>query len=130
MSQGSSDTGFFGSMEKKEKNKRLHEGRPDAEKVINELMEGVDIIDKSVQEDQDCKFLNYLLDDRSLNFLICTSELGPLSLFSRKLIIATAIFSLFSQLWRKFKYIESHEILLFYSIWTSTFRRPRRKCFI
>ena len=71
MSQGSSDTGFFGSMEKKEKNKRLHEGRPDAEKVINELMEGVDIIDKSVQEDQDCKFLNYSMNNRFLFFVIC-----------------------------------------------------------
>lgn len=51
LSQGSSDTGFFGTMEKKEKNKRLHEGRPDAEKVINELMEGVDL-KQSVQDSE------------------------------------------------------------------------------
>ena len=55
LSQGSSDTGFFGTMEKKEKNKRLHEGRPDAEKVINELMEGVDL-KQSVQEEAESKF--------------------------------------------------------------------------
>ena len=54
LSQGSSDTGFFGTMEKKEKNKRLHEGRPDAEKVINELMEGVDL-KQSVQEEAESK---------------------------------------------------------------------------
>jgi len=69
LSQGSSDTGFFGSMEKKEKNKRLHEGRPDAEKVINELMEGVDIIDKSVQEDQDSSGLQLFVGpDGSVSF--------------------------------------------------------------
>ena len=43
MSQGSSDTGFFGSMEKEKRRKKLDEGRIDAEKVINELMEGVDL---------------------------------------------------------------------------------------
>ena len=46
-------------MEKKEKNKRLHEGRPDAEKVINELMEGVDL-KQSVQEEAESKLLLYL----------------------------------------------------------------------
>jgi len=43
LSQGSSDTGFFGSMEKEKRRKKLDEGRIDAEKVINELMEGVDL---------------------------------------------------------------------------------------
>ena len=55
MSQGSSDTGFFGSMEKEKRRKqKLDEGRIDAEKVINELMEGVDL-DKATQEDAECK---------------------------------------------------------------------------
>ena len=55
LSQGSSDTGFFGSMEKEKRRKqKLDEGRIDAEKVINELMEGVDL-DKVVQEDAECK---------------------------------------------------------------------------
>ena len=47
-------------MEKKEKNKRLHEGRPDAEKVINELMEGVDL-KQSVQEEAESKIWNSIL---------------------------------------------------------------------
>ena len=44
MSQGSSDTGFCGSMEKKDKRrKKLDDGKPNAENVINELLEGVDL---------------------------------------------------------------------------------------
>jgi len=44
LSQGSSDTGFCGSMEKKDKRrKKLDDGKPDAENVINELLEGVDL---------------------------------------------------------------------------------------
>ena len=51
LSQGSSDTGFFGSMEKeKRRREALGEGRVDAEAVISELLEGVDL-DKAVQED-------------------------------------------------------------------------------
>ena len=52
MSQGSSDTGFFGSMEKDKEARRkaLGEGRVDAESVITELLEGVDL-DKVVQDD-------------------------------------------------------------------------------
>lgn len=42
-------------MEKEKRRKqKLDEGRIDAEKVINELMEGVDL-DKVVQEDAECK---------------------------------------------------------------------------
>ena len=55
LSQGSSDTGFFGSMEKEKRRKqKLDEGRIDAEKVINELIEGVDL-DKATHEDAECK---------------------------------------------------------------------------
>ena len=44
LSQGSSDTGFCGSMEKKDKRrKKLDDGKPNAENVINELLEGVDL---------------------------------------------------------------------------------------
>ena len=42
-------------MEKEKRRKqKLDEGRIDAEKVINELMEGVDL-DKATQEDAECK---------------------------------------------------------------------------
>ena len=53
LSQGSSDTGFFGGSlekEKRRKQQKLDEGRIDAEKVINELMEGVDL-EKVTRED-------------------------------------------------------------------------------
>ncbi|XP_040575758.1 EEIG family member 2 isoform X10 [Lepeophtheirus salmonis] len=51
LSQGSSDTGFYGSMEKeKNRRKKLDEGRVDPELVIKELMEGVDL-DKVGQDD-------------------------------------------------------------------------------
>lgn len=49
LSQSSSDTGFFGSMEKEKRRKKL-DGRVDAETIINELMEGVDL-DKAAPED-------------------------------------------------------------------------------
>ena len=53
--QGSSDTGFFGSMEKeKRRREALGEGRVDAEAVISELLEGVDL-DKAVQEADDAE---------------------------------------------------------------------------
>merc|ERR1719510_753366 len=55
LSQGSSDTGFFGSMEKeKRRREALGEGRVDAEAVISELLEGVDL-DKAVQEADDAE---------------------------------------------------------------------------
>eukprot|EP00096_Caligus_rogercresseyi_P010245 TRINITY_DN3668_c0_g1_i2.p2 TRINITY_DN3668_c0_g1~~TRINITY_DN3668_c0_g1_i2.p2 ORF type:complete len:129 (+),score=22.88 TRINITY_DN3668_c0_g1_i2:363-749(+) len=51
LSQGSSDTGFYGSMEKeKSRRKKLDEGRVDPELVIKELMEGVDL-DKVGQDE-------------------------------------------------------------------------------
>ena len=54
-SQGSSDTGFFGSMEKeKRRREALGEGRVDAETVITELLESVDL-DKVVQEADDAE---------------------------------------------------------------------------
>ena len=60
-SQGSSDTGFFGSMEKeKRRREALGEGRVDAETVITELLESVDL-DKVVQEadDAESKYSNF-----------------------------------------------------------------------
>ena len=53
LSQSSSDTGFFGSMEKEKRRKKL-DGRVDAETIINELMEGVDL-DKAAHEDAESK---------------------------------------------------------------------------
>lgn len=58
LSQGSSDTGFFGSMEKEKRRKKLDEGRIDAEMVINELMEGVDL-KQGVQEEAESKLKLY-----------------------------------------------------------------------
>ncbi len=49
MSQGSSDTGFFSSLEKEKRRKKL-DGRVDAEAVINEIMEAVDL-NKATHED-------------------------------------------------------------------------------
>ena len=47
LSQGSSDAGFYGGgsleKEKKRRQQQLDEGRIDAEKVIDELMEAVDL---------------------------------------------------------------------------------------
>lgn len=43
LSQGSSDTGFFGSMEKDKRRKKVDDTKPDAEDVIDELLEGVDL---------------------------------------------------------------------------------------
>ena len=55
LSQGSSDTGFFGSMEKeKRRREALGDGRVDPEAVISELLEGVDL-DKAVQEADDAE---------------------------------------------------------------------------
>ena len=57
LSQGSSDTGFFGGSlekEKRRKQQKLDEGRIDAELVINELMEGVDL-DKAAHEEAESK---------------------------------------------------------------------------
>ena len=43
LSQGSSDTGFCGSMEKDKRRKKVDDTKPDAEDVIDELLEGVDL---------------------------------------------------------------------------------------
>lgn len=59
LSQGSSDTGFFGGSlekEKRRKQQKLDEGRIDAELVINELMEGVDL-DKAAHEEAESNVL-------------------------------------------------------------------------
>ena len=49
-SSGSNDTGIFGSMEKDKRRKKLDGGRVDAEDVINELMEDIQIENMAVQE--------------------------------------------------------------------------------
>ena len=50
-SAGSADTGIgFGSMEKDKRRKKLDGGRVDAEDVINELMEDIQIENMAVQE--------------------------------------------------------------------------------
>ncbi|XP_059093078.1 early estrogen-induced gene 1 protein-like isoform X1 [Tigriopus californicus] len=69
LSQGSSDTGFFGSMEKEKRRKqKLDEGRRDPESVINELMEGVDF-DKATKEDAETTGLQlYVCKDGTVTF--------------------------------------------------------------
>ncbi len=61
LSQSSSDTGFFGSMEKEKRRKKL-DGRVDAETIINELMEGVDL-DKAAHEDAESKLPVFLVNN-------------------------------------------------------------------
>jgi len=43
LSAGSNDTGIYGSMEKEKRRKKLDAGRVDAEEVINEIMENVQV---------------------------------------------------------------------------------------
>ena len=49
-SSGSADTGIFGSMEKEKRRKLNDGGKVDAEDVINELMEDIQIDTMAVQE--------------------------------------------------------------------------------
>ena len=58
-SQGSTDTGFFGSMEKRQRD-RVGVGRVDAETVIDEILEGVDLGKDGHDDGADCKsFLSF-----------------------------------------------------------------------
>jgi len=66
-SSGSNDTGIFGSMEKDKRRKKLDGGRVDAEDVINELMEDIQIENMAVQEDSGGLQL-YLGPDGSVRF--------------------------------------------------------------
>ena len=50
-------------MEKEKRRKKLDEGRIDAEKVINELMEGVDL-KQGVQEEAESKLFSW--NDRAI----------------------------------------------------------------
>ena len=61
LSQGSSDTGFFGSMEKDKRRKKVDDTKPDAEDVIDELLEGVDL-KQGAPEEADSKYLNQTLE--------------------------------------------------------------------
>lgn len=67
-SSGSADTGIYtGSMEKDKRRKKLDGGRVDAEDVINELMEDIQIENMAVQEDTGGLQL-YLGPDGSVRF--------------------------------------------------------------
>jgi hypothetical protein len=70
LSQGSSDTGIFGSMEKEKRRKaKLDEGRVDAELVINELMEGIELDKHNYEEDAESSGLQlYLAKDGTVTF--------------------------------------------------------------
>ena len=59
-SSGSNDTGIFGSMEKDKRRKKLDGGRVDAEDVINELMEDIQIENMAVQEGTFLYFYQFL----------------------------------------------------------------------
>jgi len=50
LSAGSADTGFFGSMEKEKRKKRMDSGRVDPEDVINELMEDLQLDSSTATE--------------------------------------------------------------------------------
>ena len=58
LSQGSPDTGFFGSMEKEKRRKKLDDGRVAPEDVINELMEGVDLKQDANHDEAESKFFH------------------------------------------------------------------------
>ena len=57
LSQGSCDTGFHGGSlekEKRRKQQKFEDGKVDAEDIINELMEGVDL-EKATGEEAESK---------------------------------------------------------------------------
>ena len=58
LSQGSPDTGFYGSMEKEKRRKKLDDGRIAPEDVINELMEGVDLKQDVNHDEAESKYIN------------------------------------------------------------------------
>lgn|ERR1719264_2182156 len=71
LSQGSSDTGIgYGSMEKEKRRKaKLDEGRVDAELVINELMEGIELDKHNFEEDGESSGLQlYVAKDGTVTF--------------------------------------------------------------
>jgi len=69
LSQGSSDTGFFGSMEKeKRRREALGEGRVDAETVITELLEGVDLHKVEADEAETSGLQLYVGKDGTVTF--------------------------------------------------------------
>ena len=69
-SAGSADTGIgFGSMEKDKRRKKLDGGRVDAEDVINELMEDIQIENMAVQEGNVPITLTLAVRSKILNFV-------------------------------------------------------------
>lgn len=69
LSQGSPDTGFFGSMEKEKRRKKLDDGRIAPEDVINELMEGVDLKQEVAEEEAETSGLTlYVGPDNTVSF--------------------------------------------------------------
>ena len=59
LSGGSADTGIFGSMEKDKRRKKLDSGRVDAEDVIKELMEDMQIDSGTAQEGKSLMMNSY-----------------------------------------------------------------------
>jgi len=68
LSSGSADTGIFGSMEKEKRRKKNDGGKVDAEDVINELMEDIQIDTMAVQEGSGGNLQLYLGPDGSVRF--------------------------------------------------------------
>jgi len=67
LSSGSTDTGFYGSMEKEKRKKRMDSGRVDPEDVINELMEDLNLDSNTATEG--CQGLQlYLGPDGEVRF--------------------------------------------------------------
>jgi len=64
----SADTGIFGSMEKDKRRKKLDSGRVDAEDVINELMEDMQLHDSSNAQEGSEGLQLYLAPDGSVRF--------------------------------------------------------------
>jgi len=68
LSGGSADTGIFGSMEKDKRRKKLDSGRVDAEDVINELMEDMQLHDSATSQEGSGGLQLYLAPDGSVRF--------------------------------------------------------------
>jgi len=68
LSGGSADTGIFGSMEKDKRRKKLDSGRVDAEDVINELMEDMQLHDSGTAQEGSEGLQLYLAPDGSVRF--------------------------------------------------------------
>ena len=68
LSQGSPDTGFYGSMEKEKRRKKLDDGRIAPEDVINELMEGVDLKQDVNHDEAESKWIGVLFSGKYFQY--------------------------------------------------------------